>query len=149
MIEEFICEEVRKRYDDGEPEGIMNWIVNELIGAVEKNLINLDTVEDVEESVVKVALTRYRKNRETIGNDIINQIEKAIFMDLLDQFWVRHLDQLVQLKEGIHLRAYAQTNPLVEYQREAAGMFQEILAELRHYYCMNVLHFDISNIAKG
>ncbi|MEM4992035.1 preprotein translocase subunit SecA [Priestia sp. SB1] len=149
MIEEFICEEVRKRYDDGEPEEIMNWIVNELIGAVEKNLINLDTVEDVEESVVKVALTRYRKNRETIGNDIINQIEKAIFMDLLDQFWVRHLDQLVQLKEGIHLRAYAQTNPLVEYQREAAGMFQEILAELRHYYCMNVLHFDISNIAKG
>jgi len=149
MIEEFICEEVRKRYDDGEPEEIMNWIINELIGAVEKNLINLDTVEDVEESVVKVALTRYRKNRETIGNDIINQIEKAIFMDLLDQFWVRHLDQLVQLKEGIHLRAYAQTNPLVEYQREAAAMFQDILAELRHYYCMNVLHFDISNIAKG
>ncbi|MED4284629.1 preprotein translocase subunit SecA [Priestia megaterium] len=149
MIEEFICEEVRKRYDDGEPEEIMNWIVNELIGAVEKNLINLDTVEDVEESVVKVALTRYRKNRETIGNDIINQIEKAIFMDLLDQFWVRHLDQLVQLKEGIHLRAYAQTNPLIEYQREAASMFQDILAELRHYYCMNVLHFDISNIAKG
>ncbi|WP_456364083.1 preprotein translocase subunit SecA [Priestia aryabhattai] len=149
MIEEFICEEVRNRYDDGEPEEIMDWIVNELIGAIEKNAINLDTVEDVEESVVKVALQRYSKNREKIGEEIIDQIEKAIFMDLLDQFWVRHLDQLMQLKEGIHLRAYAQTNPLVEYQREAAGMFQEILIEMKRYHCMHVLHFDISDIAQG
>jgi len=149
MIEEFICEEVRNRYDDGEPEEIMDWIVNELIGAIEKNAINLDTVEDAEESVVTVALKRYRKNREAIGENIIDQIEKAIFMDLLDQFWVRHLDQLMQLKEGIHLRAYAQTNPLVEYQREAAAMFQEILTEMKRYYCMHVLHFDISNIAQG
>lgn len=149
VISEFVAGEVGQRYDEGEPEILKEWVVKELLNNSSKEEINLDTLEDAEESIVSAVLKQYEAKRKSLDDELVNRIEKSVFLDLLDQFWVRHLEQLVQLKEGIHLRAYAQTNPLIEYQREAAAMFQELLTEMRRFYCMNVLHFQIANMAQG
>lgn len=149
MIEEFVTSEIRLRYDDENPDKVMSWVINELTGAIEKNHIKTDIVEDVEEGVLNIVMNQYKNKRETIGDELVNRIEKSMFLDLLDQHWVRHLDQLVNLKQGIHLRAYAQNNPLVEYQKEASEMFQAMLVELRRNYCLNVMRFQIAHIAQG
>lgn len=149
MMEDFIRTQIRQKYDEENPETIIEWMVNELTGAVASGSIRTETFEEAEEDVLKIVMDRYYEKRQIIGDEMINNIEKTIFLNLMDQYWVRHLDQLVQLKEGIHLRSYAQSNPLVEYQKESAEMFQGILDEMHYQYCMNIIHFQISHIAEG
>ncbi|WP_429676863.1 preprotein translocase subunit SecA [Bacillus mexicanus] len=149
MLQEFVSYEVNIRYNPGDPKKIMNWLVNEVTGAVDEKSFDLDDVKDIEERVIKIVLKQYEKKRGELGDELMDKVEKPLFMDLLDQFWIRHLDQLVQLKQGIHLRAYAQNNPLVEYQREASEMFQEVLSEIKRQYCMNVIHMKVAHIAQG
>lgn len=149
MLQEFISNEIHMRYNPADPNKIMSWLVNEVTGAIDEKRFDLDDVQEIEEEVIKIVLKQYGKKREEIGDELFDKVEKPMFMDLLDQFWIRHLDQLVQLKQGIHLRAYAQNNPLVEYQKEASEMFQEVLREITRQYCMNVIHMKISHIAQG
>lgn len=149
MMEEFIRTQIRHKYDEENPDTVLDWMVNELTGAIESGSIRTETFEEAEEDVLKIVMERYYEKRQTIGDEMVNNIEKTIFLNLMDQYWVRHLDQLVQLKEGIHLRSYAQSNPLVEYQKESAEMFQGILDEMHYQYCMNIIHFEISHIAEG
>ncbi|MED2737266.1 preprotein translocase subunit SecA [Bacillus toyonensis] len=144
ILKEFVKAQIQQRYDEAEPEKTMEWLVNELTGAIQPGEFNIDYIDDVIEGVQKKVLENYELKRKNVGDEILNEVEKTVFLELIDQFWVKHIDHLVNLKEGIHLRAYAQSNPLVEYQKEAAGMFQGMLDELQYYYSMNVIHFQIS-----
>jgi preprotein translocase subunit SecA len=144
ILKEFVKAQIQQRYDEAEPEKTMEWVVNELTGAIQPGEFNIDYIDDVIEGVQKKVLENYDLKRKNVGDEILNEVEKTVFLEFIDQFWVKHIDHLVNLKEGIHLRAYAQSNPLVEYQKEAAGMFQGMLDELQYYYSMNVIHFQIS-----
>ncbi|MGN5650787.1 preprotein translocase subunit SecA [Bacillus sp. Brlt_9] len=144
ILNEFVKVQIEQRYDDAEPDKAMEWVVNELTGAIAPGEFSIDYIDDVIEGVQKKVLENYELKRKNVGDEILNEVEKTVFLEIIDQFWVKHIDQLVNLKEGIHLRAYAQSNPLVEYQKEAAAMFQGMLDELQYYYCMNVIHFQIS-----
>jgi preprotein translocase subunit SecA len=62
-----------------------------------------------------------------LGNpDLVREFEKFILLQVIDEKWMDHLHELDSLKEGIHYRAYAQKDPLVEYKREAFGLFADL-----------------------
>ena len=62
----------------------------------------------------------------------MRHFEKAVMMQVLDQLWKEHLAAMDYLRQGIHLRGYAQRNPKQEYKREAFGMFTDMLDRLKH-----------------
>ena len=86
----------------------------------------------VRERVIKAAAEAYGAKREKVGPPILDHFEKAITLQLLDRFWREHLAAMDYLRQGIHLRGYAQKDPKQEYKREAFTMFNDMLARFKH-----------------
>ena len=74
----------------------------------------------------------YRAKKDAVGAPVLEHFEKAIALQVLDQFWREHLAAMDYLRQGIHLRGYAQKDPKQEYKREAFTMFNEMLARFKH-----------------
>ena len=91
---------------------------------------NLHT-EQLSQRVVDAAHAEYRRKVEIVGGDIMRQYESAIMLQSLDSHWREHLAALDHLRQGIHLRGYAQKNPKQEYKREAFELFSTLLDEIR------------------
>ena len=75
---------------------------------------------------------RYNERAELNGEDEMRAVEKAVMLMVLDTAWKDHLANLDFLRQGIHLRGYAQKNPKQEYKREAFEMFSAMLQNVRH-----------------
>jgi preprotein translocase subunit SecA len=69
----------------------------------------------------------YQKKEKEIGLDSLYQVEKFIFLKIIDNLWVDHLENLQTLQDAVRLRAYGQKDPLVEFKNEAHKMFQSLL----------------------
>ena len=79
------------------------------------------------------ALTeQYRAKEASVGPEVMREFEKVVALQVLDTQWKDHLSAMDHLKEGIHLRGYAQRQPLQEYKREAFTMFEELLERFKH-----------------
>jgi preprotein translocase subunit SecA len=70
-----------------------------------------------------------------LGKDLLRRIEKMVLLQVIDAQWRNHLQRLDYLREGIHLRGFAQKNPLNEYKQEAFGMFGELLSNIKQEVC--------------
>ncbi len=73
----------------------------------------------------------YEAKREAIGPELMAQLERTVLLSIVNAKWKDHLYMMDALREGIHLRAYGQRDPLVEYQREAYRMFQDMIASIK------------------
>ena len=72
----------------------------------------------------------YSRRQELIGADRLRQIERMVYLSVIDEKWKEHLREMDDLKEGIGLRGYGQKDPLMEYKREGYQMFVELLDEI-------------------
>jgi preprotein translocase subunit SecA len=82
--------------------------------------------------VLEQIVQAYAQKKQTVGAPVLEHFEKAIFLNVLDQMWREHLAAMDYLRQGIHLRGYAQKDPKQEYKREAFGMFNDMLARFKH-----------------
>ncbi|MCO7188713.1 MULTISPECIES: preprotein translocase subunit SecA [unclassified Pseudoalteromonas] len=73
----------------------------------------------------------YKQKEEMVGAQVLRQFEKAVMLQSLDQHWKDHLAAMDHLRQGIHLRGYAQKNPKQEYKRESFELFSEMLENLK------------------
>lgn len=79
-----------------------------------------------------------------IGPDTMRYAEKALLLQIFDQTWREHLQKLIQLRDGVGLRAYGQRDPLSEYKREAFELFENMLMSLRYKVTAMLLNFQIT-----
>ncbi|TVQ92338.1 MAG: preprotein translocase subunit SecA, partial [Chromatiaceae bacterium] len=99
-----------------------------------KRWLDADTELDEEGLRRRIAseITRnYAEKEKLVGTATMRQIEKAVMLQTLDTHWKDHLAQMDYLRQGIHLRGYAQKNPKQEYKREAFEMFTAMLASIK------------------
>jgi preprotein translocase subunit SecA len=80
--------------------------------------------------VLEVAEDFYRRKEEMLGAEFMAQLERYAVLTAIDDKWREHLRIMDEVKEGIYLRAYGQKDPLLEYKREAFGLFQQLLLEI-------------------
>jgi preprotein translocase subunit SecA len=92
--------------------------------------VNL-TAEWLAEEILSDARLAYSRRTEEIGEELMRDLERRVMLSVIDRKWRDHLYEMDYLKEGIGLRAMAQRDPLVEYQREGFGMFQGMMAAIR------------------
>ena len=90
------------------------------------------TDEDVLEQVLLAAQRAYAQKAETVGAESWSQFERSIMLQVMDSQWREHLSALDHLRQGIHLRGYAQKNPKQEYKREAFELFSDMLDRVRN-----------------
>ncbi|GGL85962.1 preprotein translocase subunit SecA [Nakamurella endophytica] len=89
------------------------------------------TRENLLEAVLKDARDRWAEREEALSPEITRELERRVVLSVLDRKWREHLYEMDYLKEGIGLRAMAQRDPLVEYQREGFDMFAAMLDSLK------------------
>ncbi|MDQ5885788.1 MAG: preprotein translocase subunit SecA [Patescibacteria group bacterium] len=74
----------------------------------------------------------YKEREAAFSKEIMRKVERDIYLQLLDNLWMQHLENMDHLREGIHWISVGQRDPLVEYRRQGQHMFEEMQGELRH-----------------
>ncbi|MBV7315765.1 preprotein translocase subunit SecA [Shewanella sp. NIFS-20-20] len=97
----------------------------------------LDKEEDLYEETLRERILAawtdaYAHKEQMVGASVLRQFEKAVMLQTLDGLWKEHLAAMDHLRQGIHLRGYAQKNPKQEYKRESFELFQQMLDSLKH-----------------
>jgi preprotein translocase subunit SecA len=83
------------------------------------------------EEILSDARIAYANRTKEVGEEVMRELERRVMLSVIDRKWRDHLYEMDYLKEGIGLRAMAQRDPLVEYQREGYGMFIDMMAGIR------------------
>lgn len=81
----------------------------------------------LEETLLEHAQAKYDSKEERLGNDLTRQLEKLVLLQVLDDQWRDHLNELILLRSGIGLRSYGQRDPLLEYKKEAFQLFEALM----------------------
>ncbi|MDO2948247.1 preprotein translocase subunit SecA [Aeromonas simiae] len=87
--------------------------------------------EKLRERILAEAAQVYSRKEELVGTDVLRNFEKAVMLQTLDGLWKEHLAAMDYLRQGIHLRGYAQKNPKQEYKRESFELFTQMLESLK------------------
>ncbi|MDQ7859007.1 MAG: preprotein translocase subunit SecA [Armatimonadota bacterium] len=87
--------------------------------------------DEIEERLVALGEEAYERKEAELGAEVMREIERLVLLQTIDRKWIDHLHNMDALREGIGLRAYAQTSPLIEYQREGYDLFQQTLAAIQ------------------
>ncbi|ARD40400.1 preprotein translocase subunit SecA [Edwardsiella ictaluri] len=88
--------------------------------------------ETLRERILTMAVEHYQSKEEVVGGEMMRSFEKGIMLQTLDSLWKEHLAAMDYLRQGIHLRGYAQKDPKQEYKRESFAMFAAMLESLKY-----------------
>ncbi len=129
MLHDFVDKTVDKYFEQGEIEALKealrtNLLIDFTIDPERWQKIGGDGVKA---DVFKAATEFYRRKEERIGTENLAMLEKIVSLQVIDEKWKDHLREMDDLKEGIHLRAYGQKDPIIEYKTESFRMFVELI----------------------
>ncbi len=99
--------------------------------------------EALVEEFVGDAQDAYAQREEELGSELLRDIERYVILQVVDTRWRDHLESMDYLREGVHLRAFAQKDPLVEYRGEGHIMFEELGATIRHDVVFSLFHVAV------
>ena len=105
--------------------------INELL----KEKVTFEEIEyksssEIAEYLITKLTLEYESKIKKVPKDVTNEFEKAIMLRVIDTYWMEHINTMSHLREGIHLRSYAQNNPLREYKTEGYAMFDDLLSRI-------------------
>ncbi|MDQ0157111.1 preprotein translocase subunit SecA [Robertmurraya andreesenii] len=145
-----------------EPE---KWNLQGLIDYVNGNLLHEGDVtveelrgkvpEEITELIFEKVKERYEEKEAQLAEEQMREFEKVVLLRAVDSKWIDHIDAMDQLRQGIHLRAYGQIDPLREYNHEGFAMFEEMIAAIEDDAAKYVMKAEIRNnlereeVAKG
>jgi preprotein translocase subunit SecA len=105
--------------------------------------INVTDREALIEEFVDDALETYEEREQALGAELAREVERFIILQTVDQRWREHLEAMDYLREGVHLRAFAQKDPLVEYRGEGHVMFEELGQTIRSEVVFTLFHVTV------
>ncbi|MGG3998878.1 preprotein translocase subunit SecA [Anoxybacillus kestanbolensis] len=163
MIQSVIERVVRMHTPDEEmPE---EWNVQAIVDYVQANLLPEGDVtvndlrgkdpEEMIEFIWNKVRTRYDEKESRIPAEQMREFERVIVLRAVDMKWMEHIDAMEQLRQGIHLRAYGQIDPLREYQMEGYAMFEAMIASIEEEVARYIMKAEIESnlerqeVAKG
>lgn len=129
------------------------WDLPALVASIENFLPKHDitteqlaalSAEEITEMLKARAIAYYEAREERIGADAFRDIERIVILRVVDEKWMDHIDAMDIMRQGIHLRAYGQRDPLVEYKHEAYDMFQEMIADIQDNVVRLMMRVEIA-----
>ena len=89
------------------------------------------TEDDFIDMFTKAAADFYEKKEQEITSPVMRELERVVLLRVVDEYWMDHIDAMQDLRQGIRLRAYAQTNPVDAYKKESLEMFEEMIDAMK------------------
>jgi preprotein translocase subunit SecA len=99
--------------------------------------------EELKRLLVEDALTLYDEREGELGEEIMRALERYLLLELIDQRWREHLYDMDYLREGIHLRGFAQIEPLVAYKNEAFTLFEDLMNSIWADFARMIYHVEV------
>ena len=91
------------------------------------------TAQEIRDYLHEIARENYTTQKEQVENEeMFLEFEKVVILRVVDQQWTDHIDEMDQLRQGIGLRSYGQSDPLIEYQQEGYRLFEEMIADIEY-----------------
>ncbi|MBQ3330089.1 MAG: preprotein translocase subunit SecA [Ruminococcus sp.] len=106
------------------------WLIDDGNKLTPKDVIGKDRA-DIVSQLQDSAMKLYQENEELVGSDAMREMERIYLLKTVDTYWMDHIDNMDQLKQGIRLRAYGQRDPVVEYRIEGFDMFDEMIETIK------------------
>ncbi len=153
MITESIERDVRSAY--GEHKHITNDQYRTLLAGLEgtyfpKYAVKIEpdeaeriTAEELEERFSQAAMETYARKEQEVTSPIMREVERVIMLRVVDEFWMDHIDAMQELRQGIRLRAYAQTDPVIAYKQESLHMFEEMIDAIQEETVRRIYSFRL------
>jgi preprotein translocase subunit SecA len=143
-VADFTQEEYSEEWD-------LEALVKQMAGLYETEITVVELREDLgdisreslTEEFQQDARDEYVAKEEELGAELMRELERFVILQVVDQRWREHLDAMDYLREGVHLRAMAQKDPLVEYRHEGHIMFEELGAEIRGEVVFTLFHAQL------
>jgi preprotein translocase subunit SecA len=132
MLDAFVRRIVDSHYEAGDIEGLRDEIRRSLVVDVNMTPEEFEKLgsEGITQKIVKASEEFYKSKETRIGPDLMRRLEQMAVLQVIDEKWKEHLREMDDLKEGIHLRAYGQKDPLLEYKAEGFRMFVDMLDDV-------------------
>ena len=117
--------------------------MRELLGSVEglyfpKYAVRFDeaqipalTADEVADAFAQAAADYYEKKEQELTSPVMREVERVVLLRVVDEYWMDHIDAMQDLRQGIRLRAYAQTDPIIAYKKESLEMFEEMITAIQ------------------
>lgn len=131
--------------EDFDLQGLLDYCENHFLSSGKTNLEELSRRADqteLKEYLTELGLQEYSEREEQLGA-FMREFEKLVLLRTVDAKWMDHIDAMDQLRQGIHLRAYGQRDPLVEYKFEGYDMFDEMMQSIREEVVMYIFKANI------
>jgi preprotein translocase subunit SecA len=112
-------------------------------GLTKADLEGIDDADVLMETVLQESIGAYEKREQELGEEVVRELERMVLLSVIDNRWREHLAEMDYLQEGIHLRAYGQRDPLVEYQREALEMFEDLKGSITEEFVRYIYRVEI------
>lgn len=113
------------------------------VGSFNEEGYNDAPIDEAIEDVSSLLLSYYNQKRDTWPEGAADQVEKMVALSRIDRNWTTHIDSMSKLREGIHLRSYAQTNPLQDYVKEGFQMFDEMIETISDEVTLGLIRAQI------
>jgi preprotein translocase subunit SecA len=124
-------------------------------GSISRSQLEGKSSEEITEYVKTLVYKRYDEKEEEMSPERMREFEKVVLLRSIDSKWIDHIDAMDQLRQGIHLRAYGQIDPLREYQNEGFAMFETMVESVQEDVAKYAMKAEIRNnlqreeVAKG
>ena len=89
------------------------------------------TQEDFVDAFTKAAADYYEQKEQEFTSPVMREVERVVLLRVVDEYWMDHIDAMADLRQGIRLRAYAQTDPVIAYKKESLDMFEEMISAIQ------------------
>ena len=89
------------------------------------------TAEEVIDDFTAAAADFYEKKEQEFTSPVMREVERVVLLRVVDEYWMDHIDAMTDLRQGIGLRAYAQTDPIIAYKKESLEMFEEMISAIQ------------------
>ena len=111
----------------------------------EIDILRSKDTSSFKDEIIKKFKIKREERLKILGEAQSKEIEKRIFLQLIDQNWKMHIQYLEQLRQVIGLRSYGQRDPLIEYKKEAFNLFEDLLNRLKNQIVMLLINIKIVN----
>lgn len=134
-----------RRHVEIDYEGLMNHFNGNIFkeGAIDFDKLKSLNYEEVIDYIISVANLEFETKKELIPSEVFNEFLKVVMLKIIDTYWMRHIDTMSELRQGVVLQSYGQQNPLVIYQIEGLRLFEELVANIGSDVTKYVLRANI------
>jgi preprotein translocase subunit SecA len=135
---------------------IEDWDVEGLLRRVQEILPPSDELDEIDpqtadrEELIAVlqqeAMAQYDRREQEFGDELMREVERFLLLQIIDQRWTEHLYDMDYLREGIHLRGFAQIEPLVAYKNEAFELFRDLMNSIWADFAQMIYHVEVTPV---